>query len=101
MLKHSPRTFVDELDFRTTAGAGVGGAGVTCVVTDLGVLEPDETGELALSEVHPGVAASEVREATGWELRVAEPVRRSAPPTGAELEALRTLEPARRETSGA
>ena len=39
MLKQSPRTFVEELDFRTTAGAGVGGAGVTCVVTDLGVLE--------------------------------------------------------------
>jgi glutaconate CoA-transferase, subunit B len=101
MLKHSPRTFVRELDFRTTAGAGVGGAGVTCVVTDLGVLEPDETGELALAELHPGVTEGEVREATGWELRVAEPVRRSAPPTGAELRALRALEPANGETSAA
>ena len=48
---HSPRTFVDRLDFRTTVGFGDGpgdrerlgfrGRGPTAVVTDLGVLEPD------------------------------------------------------------
>ena len=48
---HSPRTFVDRLDFRTTVGYGDGpgdrerlgfrGRGPTAVVTDLGVLEPD------------------------------------------------------------
>ncbi len=100
MLKHSPRTFVEQLDFRTTAGAGVGGAGVTCVVTDLGVLEPDETGELALTELHSDVTADEAREATGWDLRVADSLRTSAPPTDAELQALRALKPANGETSG-
>jgi glutaconate CoA-transferase, subunit B len=101
MLKHSPRTFVDQLDFRTTAGAGVGGAGVTCVVTDLGVLEPDDSGELTLTELHPEVTADRAREATGWELRVAESLRTSAPPTDAELDALRALRPASGETSAA
>jgi glutaconate CoA-transferase, subunit B len=101
MLKQSPRTFVDRLDFRTTVGAGVGGAGVTCVVTDLGVLEPDETGELTLAELHPDVTADEAREATGWDLRVADSLRTSAPPTDAELQALRALKPANGETSGA
>lgn len=101
MLKQSPRTFVEQLDFRTTVGAGVGGAGVTCVVTDLGVLEPDETGELTLTELHSDVTVDEAREATGWELRVADSLRTSAAPTDAELQALRALKPANGETSGA
>jgi glutaconate CoA-transferase subunit B len=99
MLKQSPRTFVEQLDFRTTSGAGVGGAGVTCVVTDLGVLEPDEGGELTLTELHPEASAEQAREATGWDLRVAESLQVGAPPTDAELEALRALRPASGETS--
>jgi glutaconate CoA-transferase subunit B len=98
MLKQTPRTFVEELDFRTTSGAGIGGAGVTCVVTDLGVLEPDTSGELVLTELHPNVTAEQARESTGWDLRVAESLRSSAPPTGSELEALRALKPAKGET---
>ena len=99
MLKHSPRTFVEQLDFRTTSGAGIGGAGVTCVVTDLGVLEPDGSGELTLTELHPDVTADQAREATGWELRVAGSLRTSAPPTDTELDALRALRPVNGETS--
>jgi glutaconate CoA-transferase, subunit B len=101
MLKQSPRTFVEELDFRTTAGAGIGGAGVTCVVTDLGVLEPGGTGELTLTELHPEVTVEQARDATSWELRVADSLRTSAPPTDAELEALRALRPVNGETSAA
>jgi glutaconate CoA-transferase subunit B len=101
MLKQSPRTFVNQLDFRTTVGAGVGGAGVTCVVTDLGVLEPDETGELTLTELHSDVTADEAREATEWDLLVADSLRTSAPPTDVELQALRALKPANGETAGA
>jgi glutaconate CoA-transferase subunit B len=101
MLKQSPRTFVAELDFRTTAGAGVGGAGVTCVVTDLGVLEPDGTGELTLTELHADVTVEQAGEATGWELRVAGSLRTSAPPTDTELDALRALRPTNGQTSGA
>jgi glutaconate CoA-transferase, subunit B len=99
MLKQSPRAFVESLDFRTTSGAGVGGAGVTCVVTDLGVLEPDDSGELTLTELHPDVGAEQAREATGWPLRVAESLRSSPAPTSAELEALRALKPAKGETA--
>jgi hypothetical protein len=43
----------------------------------------------------------QAREASGWELRLAESLRRSAPPSGDELEALRALKPAKGETSGA
>jgi glutaconate CoA-transferase, subunit B len=104
MLRHSPRAFVERLDFRTTVGQGDGpgsrerlglpGGGVTAVVTDLGVLEPDpDTSELALTCVHPGVQPDQVREATGWELRVAADLDVSDPPTVVELAALRELAP--------
>ncbi len=102
MLRQSPRTFVSQLDFRTTVGfgdgagsrkaAGFSGAGVTAVVTDLGVLEPDpESCELTLASLHPGVSAEDARQATGWELRVAEGVETGDPPTAEELEVLRSL----------
>jgi glutaconate CoA-transferase subunit B len=104
MLRHTTRAFVERLDFRTTIGQGDGpgsrerlglpGAGVTAVVTDLGVLEPDPVGcELRLTAVHPGVELEQVRRATGWELAVADGLAVSDPPTAAELAALRELAP--------
>ena len=85
MMRQSKRAFVDELDFTTSLGERV-----RVVVTDLGVLEPED-GELALTQVHPGVEPDEVREATGWPLRVATDLRETDPPTSGELEALRSL----------
>jgi glutaconate CoA-transferase, subunit B len=99
---HSPRTFVESLDFVTSVGYGDGpgarerlgfrGKGPTTTITDLGVLEPDpETNELTLTQLHEGVDADEVREATGWPLAVADEPRRTEPPTDEELTALREL----------
>jgi glutaconate CoA-transferase subunit B len=82
---HSPRTFVETLDFRTTSGERT-----TSVITDLGVLEPHD-GELTLTAVHPGVGVEQVREATGWPLQVADTVTTTEAPTDAELGALREL----------
>jgi glutaconate CoA-transferase subunit B len=102
VVPHSRRTFVKQLDFRTTVGFGDGpgtrerlgfrGAGPTAVITDLGLLEPDpETRELTLTQLHPGVTVDEVRGATGWDLAVADDPRRTEEPTEPELEALREL----------
>jgi glutaconate CoA-transferase, subunit B len=85
IASHSTRTFVDRLDFKTTSGERT-----TAVITDLGVLEPRD-GELILTALHPGVDVEEVREATGWELRVADEVAATEPPTEEELSALREL----------
>ena len=85
MLKQSPRTFVEQLDFRTTSGRHT-----TAVITDLGVLEPRD-GELTLTALHPGVTVDEVRAATGWELRVADEPAVTPEPTDEELSALREL----------
>jgi glutaconate CoA-transferase subunit B len=85
MLNQSPRSFVDRLDFKTSVGERV-----RVVVTDLGVLEPDD-GELTLTHVHPGVEPDEVRAATGWDLRIADDLAVTEPPSDAELSALRSL----------
>jgi glutaconate CoA-transferase subunit B len=82
---HTVRTFVERLDFKTTSGDRT-----TAVITDLGVLEPRD-GELTLTAVHPGVEADQVREATGWPLRLADEVAVTEPATDEELGALREL----------
>jgi glutaconate CoA-transferase, subunit B len=102
LLRQSKRAFVDKLDFRTSVGYGDGdddraklgfrGAGPQVVITDLGVLRPDaDDRELTLVAVHPGVEVDEVREATGWDLRVSETLDVTAPPSGDELRTLREL----------
>jgi acyl CoA:acetate/3-ketoacid CoA transferase beta subunit len=101
-VRHSRRVMVDRLSFVTTVGhgsgpddrdrLGLGGAGPTEVITDLGILEPDpQTRELTLVAAHPGVTVEQVREATGWDLKVADDVRTTSAPTGDELRALREL----------
>ena len=103
VMRQSPRTFVEELDFVTTVGFATGGStrralgltggGPSRVITDLGVLEPHpETRELELTALHEGVTVEEVRGATGWALRVARDVRTLPAPGGEELAILRDLQ---------
>jgi glutaconate CoA-transferase subunit B len=103
MLRQSRRTFVQMMDFRTSVGFGDGagdrrrlgltGGGPTLVITDLGILRPDpRTCELVLTEIHPGVTVDQACQSTGWDLRVADEVTVTEPPTEAELIALRRLE---------
>ncbi|WP_052172756.1 CoA-transferase subunit beta [Nocardia sp. BMG111209] len=101
VVRQSHRSFVDRVDFVTSLGHGRGdgerarlglrGAGPTLVITDLGVMRPDETGELILRAVHPGVTVDEVRAATGWELKVAADLTVTPAPTAGELATLRDL----------
>jgi glutaconate CoA-transferase subunit B len=111
MLRQTRRTFVEALDFRTSVGYGEGrgsrerlgllGGGVTAVVTDIGILEPDpETCELVLTHVHSGKTAAEATEATGWTLRVSDEIPTTHPPTTEELTALRSLRYADEEWAG-
>jgi glutaconate CoA-transferase subunit B len=102
IVRQSKRSFVEKLDFVTSIGHGSGpgererlgfpGAGPSVVVTDLGVLRPSaEDRELELVAVHPGVEVDQVREATGWRLRVADSVATTEPPTDEELSTLRAM----------
>jgi glutaconate CoA-transferase subunit B len=102
---HQKRRFPEKVDFCTSAGfltgrsqrakSGVRGGGPQAVVTDLGILEPDETGELVLTQLHPGVTVEQAQQNTGWSLRCAPQVKNTDPPTGVELALLRELDPQR------
>ena len=50
-----------------------------------------DDGELELVALHPGVELDDVREATGWPLRVREPLEVTEPVTERELSELRAL----------
>ena len=103
MLKQSRRSFVKTLDFTTTVGYGTGGNNISelgftgkgpiAVITDLGVLKPDPVSkEFIQISLHPGVTVDQVKEATGWELKLAEEIETTATPTTKELENLRKLQ---------
>ena len=99
LTPHQKRRFPEKVDFLTSAGAldsqggrktaGLRGKGPVGVVTDIGYLEPDESGELVLTAVHPGKTAREAIENTGWVLKVAGNVRTTDPVTEKELRILR------------
>ena len=96
---HQKRRFPEKVDFRTSAGflggkaerdaAGVRGGGPKAVVTDLGILEPDDNGELILAALHPGVTVDQVKANTGWALKVTETIKTTEPPAAEELRILR------------
>ena len=96
---HQKRRFPEKVEFRTSAGflsgrserdlAHLRGGGPQAVVTDLGILEPDENGELVLAALHPGKTIEEVKANTGWELKVVPSLRTTQPPSEEELRILR------------
>jgi glutaconate CoA-transferase subunit B len=111
VVRQSPRTFVERVDFITTPGfldggdarerAGLRGRGPTRVITDLGVLEPDPVSrELTLTALQPGVRVADAREATGWPLRVSTTLATLPEVTADELEVLRALQRRTRERAG-
>jgi len=99
MTPHQKRRFPEKVDFLTSAGylggaggrekAGLRGKGPIGVVTDLGFMQPDETGELILTALHPGKSAQMAIENTGWALKVAAHLQTTQPVTEHELKILR------------
>ena len=99
LTPHSKRRFPEKLDFRTSAGflggraerqaAGLRGGGMLAVVTDLGIMEPDETGEMVLTSLHPGATLEQARENTGWALKAADNLHTTPAPSAEELRILR------------
>jgi len=103
VLKQSRRAFVERVDFITSVGhldggqarerLGLPGKGPVAVITDLCMMEPDEeTKELTVTCLHPGVARRQVEEATGWPIRFADMIKEMAAPTERELDTLRELQ---------
>ncbi|MEO8661074.1 MAG: CoA-transferase subunit beta [Bryobacteraceae bacterium] len=102
VMRQGPRSFVRELDFLTSLGHGRTGRerrelglhtrGPVLLVTDLCVMRPEaETNEMVVTSLHPGTTRQQVTAKTGWDVRFAEHVDQTPPPTVMELEVLRDL----------
>ncbi len=102
IVRQTPRTFVEKVDFITSVGYGAGpgdrerlglrGRGPQRIITDLGVLTPDpRTCEFTMTALFPGVAAETVSQRTGWDVAIAAAPQAVPPPSPAELAALRDL----------
>jgi glutaconate CoA-transferase subunit B len=109
-MKHEKRRFVKTVDFVTSPGflsgdssrcdKGLIAGGMYRVVTDLGILGFDEVSKrMKLLTLHPGIAADQVQQNTGFELSIAADLGITDPPTENELAVLRHLDPERLYTA--
>jgi len=100
VMRLKRRAFVEELHFLTSPGHLGGGndreqldlpgAGPQLVVTDKCVFRfDDDTREMTLESLHPGVTRAEVQADVGWELKVAPDLHETDPPSAEELRLLR------------
>jgi glutaconate CoA-transferase subunit B len=97
MDRHSPRRFVEKVDFITTPGYLYGpnareeeglspGTGPSKVITDLCLFDFDpETKVMRLIATHPGITVEDVKKATGFEFGISENLGTTTPPTEEDL----------------
>ena len=101
LMNHEKHRLVERVAFVTSPGHGDGtrgwrerngllGGGPVAIITTLSVFRfPEGGGEAYLDTVHPGHGIDEVREQTGWPVKLGEKVGETTPPTEAELTAIR------------
>ena len=100
---HDTRRLAERVDFITTPGYidGPGarekwglpaGTGPQALITNKAVLRFDpQTKEAYLASYHPDTSVDEVRKNTPWDLKVADDVHETEPPTAEELRVLREV----------
>lgn len=104
IMNHERRRFVPAVRYITSPGFGEGGNwrerhgllgdGPCRVITSMGIFSFDPVNrEMILASNHPGVTVDEIRNETGWPLRVSPDVRETAPPSKDELAAVRKYDP--------
>ena len=94
----SKRSFPEKIDFITSPGfvdgpggrtrLGLKGDGPAMVITNLGCYE-FEGEEMILTSLHPGHTLEEVKDNTGWDVRVSQKLRITEVPTSEELRVIR------------
>ena len=94
----SKRSFPERVDFITSPGfvdgpdrrreLGLPGGGPVVVITNLGCYEFSH-GEMVLTSLHPGCTVEQVRENTGWHVRVSPQLATTEVPTDEELRIIR------------
>ncbi len=104
IMRQDKNKFVDKLDFITTPGyldgpdgrkkAGLPEGGPYRVITQLGVYGFDnETKQIKLISVHPGVSIEEIKENSSMEIIIPSKVDVSPEPSDEDLKILREIDP--------
>jgi glutaconate CoA-transferase, subunit B len=104
MRNQSPRTFVEQLDYRTTPGyldgpgarekAGLpANSGPYRIITQLGVYGFNEDCRLTLLDLHPGVTIADVQVNSAFEIIIPDQVGETQPPTPQECRLLNEIDP--------
>ncbi len=100
VLKQSPKSFPEKIDFITSPGFldgtnereahGFPGRGPALIITDLGVYGFTKASrEMILQEIYPGVTIEDVRKNIGWKVKVSPRLKTTSPPTEEELRLIR------------
>jgi glutaconate CoA-transferase subunit B len=94
----SKRSFPERVDFVTSPGfvdgaegrrkLGLPGDGPAMVITNLGCYEFSD-GEMVLTSLHPGCTIEQVRENTGWDVRISRQLTSTGLPSDEELRIIR------------
>jgi glutaconate CoA-transferase subunit B len=104
IMNHEKRRFKEQVDYITSPGYGNGGnwrkeqglprGGIGALITTLGLMKPEPvSNELELISLHPGVTLEEVKENTGWNLKVSAGLMETAAPSEEELNVIRAIDP--------
>jgi glutaconate CoA-transferase subunit B len=104
IMQHERRRFPAQVKYLTSPGFGTGPGwrdrvglvrgGPARVISSLGIFGFDpQSCEMVLESLHPGVTLEEIRNQTGWPVRVAEDVGQTPEPSGEELAVLRQFDP--------
>lgn len=103
MASHESRRFMEKVDYVSSPGyldggdarekAGFIGGGPSAIISTLGILRPDpETKEFFLDAYFPFTTVDEIRENTGWDLKVSPNAREVPEPSEQELKNLREVD---------
>jgi glutaconate CoA-transferase subunit B len=106
IINHERRRFTPKVQYITSPGFGDGGDwrkrhglrgdGPSRVITSMGVFSFDAVDhEMILSSYHPGISIEQIKDETGWPLRVSSDASETNSPTQAELAAIRKYDPRR------
>ena len=100
MMLQQKQRFPEKVDFLTTPGYfnggrarekyGFFGGGPSVVISTMGIMRfESETKEMYLESYHPGVSVDQIRENTGWDLKVAPNVHETERPSSELIRILR------------
>jgi len=104
IMNHERRRFTPKVHYITSPGYGDGGdwrvrnsllgGGPSRVITSMGIFSFDPASrEMVLISNHPGVSVDDIKNETGWPLRVSQDVHETPAPTNDELAAVRKYDP--------